>query len=369
MSRTAVLVSGGVDSSLALSLAVEAARAAAPTGEGEVFALTMRHLPEELVGDRVGSCCSPRQIALARRLANRLNVPHFVLDMREDFHAHVMQPTGAGLAAGETPNPCVLCNERVKLGRLVEEALALGAETIVTGHYARLAPPLVPGGPPRIRRAADPARDQSYFLYRLAGEVRRRLRFPLGDFTKDETRAAAAARGIPAANEPDSNGVCFAPGGDFRAALAAEFPEAFESGPVFVGPSPAGRHAGLATLTVGKRRGVGAVDSRAAAGRRLYVREITGRAAVLAERSELEVQEIAVADWTLEGGVELPGRFLCQVRARTAARPATIEPDGAHLRVRFDEPVFAPAPGQAAVLYDGDVIVGGGRIVRARRDG
>lgn len=348
MARVAVALSGGVDSSVTLLLLHEAGH--------DVFGITMKHLPAELAGDRVGSCCSPTAVAAAGRLCARLGVPHYVFDLEREFAEEVMAPTARAYAEGRTPNPCVLCNRRVKLGALERRAAALGSERMATGHYARLEGR-------RLFRAVDATRDQSYFLYRLRPDVRARLLFPLGALTKDEVRERARAAGIEAGNAPDSQDVCFAPGGDFSVAFRRFAPSALEPGPVVDGEGrEVGRHGGLGTLTVGQRRGLGALRTNRP-GERLYVRALdpSRNAAVVGERPVADA--FAVGECVIDEDV--PASFEAGVRVRSQADAVScrVRREGESVRVVTEAPVAAVTPGQSAVFYDGDRVLGGGFIL------
>ncbi len=343
MSRIAVAVSGGVDSSVALLLLHEAGH--------DVFGITMKHLPAEMAGDRVGSCCAPSAVAAAGRLAARLGVPHYVFDLEREFAEAVMAPTARTYAGGRTPNPCVLCNERVKLAALERRAAALGAELFATGHYARLE-----GS--RLLRAVDASRDQSYFLYRVAAASRARLRFPLGELHKDEVRAKARAAGLEMSDNPDSQDVCFAPGGDFSAAFQRFAPEALEPGPVVNEAGEAlGRHAGIGRLTIGQRRGLGIPTGSPA-----YVRSLDAETRTAVVGARPEARAFTVLDALFDEDVPTAFSAVVRVRSQHAGVRCAVERAGTEARVRLDEPVVGVTPGQSAVFYDGERVLGGGFI-------
>jgi tRNA-specific 2-thiouridylase len=351
-------MSGGVDSSVAAALMVD---------EGhEVIGLTMRLY--DASGDeqrgRGGTCCSPAEVDLARRACVQLSVPHYVVDERERFTAEVIDPFVRDYIAGRTPNPCTRCNQHIKFGPLLARASALGADVMVTGHYARL-------DDGALRRGADPSKDQSYFLFAMGDEARRRVRFPLGSWTKEEVRAHARARGLPAADAADSQELCFVPGGDHgavverRAAQLGLSAEAMAPGPVVDETGEVvGDHDGIHRVTIGQRRGF-----RTRGTERRYVLSVLPASRTLvvgAERghtTSLQIGELQRLSLREDSGTR---RALVQVRHRGTAEPATIRWEGTSAVVDFDPPVDAAAPGQAAVVYDGDEVLAGGWITAVR---
>jgi tRNA-specific 2-thiouridylase len=369
-----VAMSGGVDSSIAAARMVAAGH--------DVVGLTMQLY--DASGDpqrgRGGTCCSPAEVDMARRVCAQLGIPHYTVDERERFRDAVIDDFARTYAAGRTPNPCVRCNQHVKFGPLLARAALLGAERLVTGHYAR-----VEDGPagPVLRRAADASKDQSYFLFAMGREALAKVWFPLGDATKDDVRDEARALGLPNADAPDSQEICFVPGGDHGEVVRARIEAlgldaaALEPGPVVdQAGQPLGTHTGLHRVTVGQRRGL-----QIAGTARKYVLHVLPetRTVVAGEREALAVRELEVDDVqplapelaTLRAG---DGRgagggaaVAVQWRHRGEARPARIEPTPSGLRVRFEAPVEAVAPGQAAVVYAGDQVWGGGFIARTHR--
>ncbi len=352
--RVVCAMSGGVDSSMAAALMVD---------EGhEVIGLTMRLYDassDERRG-RGGTCCSPAEVDLARRACAELGVPHYVVDERERFTASVIDPFVRDYAAGRTPNPCTRCNQHIKFGPLLARARALGADVLVTGHYAR-----IEDG--RLYRGADPAKDQSYFLFAMGEDARASVRFPLGTWTKDAVRDQARARGLPAADAPDSQELCFVPGGDHGAVVQRRATElglsiaGLEGGPVVDERGEVvGEHDGVHRVTIGQRRGF-----RTRGTEKRYVLSVipeTRTVVVGATRGRtagLTIGELQRLRWRDPSG---RAAAHVQVRHRGVAEPATIEYSGTSATVRFDPPVDAAAPGQAAVVYDGDEIVAGGWI-------
>ncbi len=349
-------MSGGVDSAVAAALARDAGY--------EVVGVTLRlwageEDPSAHTGQR--RCCSVADLADARAAADALGVRHYVLNFEERFRRDVVDHFVAEYAAGRTPNPCVRCNDSLKFGALLERTRAFGADVLVTGHYARVD---LGGARPRLLRARDAAKDQSYVLYPVLGRDLRLLRFPLGELTKQEVRALARRYGLPNADKRDSEELCFVPGNDYRAFLQQRLDPC--PGTIVDREGHAlGRHEGVWGFTVGQRKGLPAV------GERHYVTEIRpDEALVVVDREDgllaraAELEEMVFAPgWPRDGAcVEARPRY------RAAPSPATLDlgPDGA-VRVRFDLPQRALAPGQALVCYDGDELVGGGTIARVER--
>lgn len=352
MSRGVVAVglSGGVDSSAAVALLLEAGY--------ECVGVTMRHLPAEMAN----SCCSLEAVVDARRVAKRLGVPHYLVDVEEPFREHVMAPFEEAYLAGTTPNPCAACNRYIKFGRLWEWARSQGADYLATGHYARV---VEHNGRHELWRGADRGKDQSYILYTLTEEDLAHILFPLGDMTKPEVRAYAAARGLTTASKPDSQELCFVAGNDYRAYLRAQRPDAVRPGRIVdTGGRILGDHEGVAFYTVGQRRGLGV-----AAPIPLYVVSVDAGAneVVVGSRAEAMASRVRVVD-VVRAARSDPGplRVEVQVRAHGAVKPAWWMPlpdDAAS--VRFEQPEWGVTPGQIAVAYEGDRVAAGGRIAEA----
>jgi tRNA (5-methylaminomethyl-2-thiouridylate)-methyltransferase len=352
--RIVVAMSGGVDSSTAAAVLVDAGY--------EVVGATLRLYDASGTARSIGGrCCGPRDIEDARATAAHLGIPHHVIDESKAFQASVIDDFVAEHHAGRTPNPCVRCNEHLKFGPLLAFADAVGAAALATGHYARLLPN---GDGVALSRARDSDKDQSYFLFGVRPEVLARVRFPLGDKTKEEVRALARRFDLPNADKPDSQQICFIPDGDHVAFVAARG-----------GAGPAGRiiddatgaevgtHGGTHAFTVGQRRGVPA----SADGRRFVLRIDPGSGEVrVGARERLGCDSLRVGDvrWLDAGAGAAPLRCAVQIRHHAEAAPAWVEPsaDGSTL-VRFDEPAFGVAPGQVAVFYAlDDRVLGGGWI-------
>jgi tRNA-specific 2-thiouridylase len=356
--RILTALSGGVDSAVAAALLTEQGH--------EVVAAHLR-TGVESSGEAAGgarSCCGADDARDAREVAARLGMPFYVVDVREAFREEVLDPFAAAYAAGLTPNPCVACNRGVKLGRLLELARGLGAEQVATGHYARVEPGAA--GRWRLRRARDTRKDQTYVLHALSQAQLAQACFPLADLTKEEVRARARALGLPVAEKRDSQELCFVPTGDVRAYLAGTAAGRGAPGTfVDADGSVVGTHAGAAGFTRGQRRGLPALGSPR------YVRSVDPvRGEVhLAERGALEDVAVEVAGlvWTDEAEPEAGTAFEVEVQVRHAQRPVAARltaSGGGRAAVRFAEPLFAAAPGQALVAWRGDAVLCGGPIVR-----
>jgi len=362
MARVAVAMSGGVDSAVAAALLVEQGH--------EVVGLTMNLWPHWLPpadeGFRV--CCGAGAIADARAVAQRLGIRHYVLNLRAEFERAVIDTFCDEYARGRTPNPCIACNRAVKFSLLLGKVRAMGLDRLATGHYARVrCDPH--SGRYMLLRARDEQKDQSYVLYALGQEQLRSLLFPVGEFTKPQVREAARRLGLPVAEKPDSQEICFVPRGRYWQVVARRRPEAARPGPILDRRGRhLGTHAGLGRFTIGQRRGLGV-----AAGRPLYVVDIdpATNAVVVGTEEELLVREIVAREVNWIGGEAPHGPLRVTARVRHAGRevPATAWVDRTGgLRVRFDQPQRAAAPGQAVTLYAGEVVLGGGVIERARPD-
>nr|MDQ6916163.1 tRNA 2-thiouridine(34) synthase MnmA [Actinomycetota bacterium] len=327
----------------------------AARGSGDVVAVTLE-LWADREHDAEGSCCSASAVRGARGLAQRMGIPHFTLDLREEFRAGVVAPFLDDHAAGLTPNPCIRCNGHVRLDAMLDLADRLGAGALGTGHYARL---VDDGAGPLLRAAADPAKDQSYMLAATAPATLARLRFPLGDLTKPQVRALAADADLPVADKRDSQDLCFLAGTD-RAAFLARHGGLRPHGGEIVdrGGRVLGRHRGHTGYTVGQRKGLGVAASEP-----LYVLATDARAnrVVVGRREELRRDHVTVRAATL---LRDPARVdRVKLRYRSCPLPCRVldaPAPGRHARLRLalGEPVDGAAPGQTAVLLDGETIVG-----------
>jgi tRNA-specific 2-thiouridylase len=346
--RVAVAMSGGVDSAVAL---VEAQAAGL-----EAVGVTLRLWTDPAGPDGERSCCSPAAVVAARETCHALGVPHFTLDLREPFRHAVVAPFVSSYGRGETPNPCIRCNGSFRFQALLAFARRVGAARLATGHYARLREHR---GRLLLARGADPAKDQSYMLARLDPSRLDRLWFPLGDRTKEETRARASEAGLAAARRPESQEACFLAGGDYRGFLERHGLAA-EQGPIVdESGRELGRHGGFWRFTPGQRRGL-----RVATGEPLYAVETRPRTntVVVGPRGSLARATVDVAPGRLFVPV---AKVEAKLRHRSPATPARVEPAGRGFRVSLDRPAFGVAPGQAAVLYEDDVVVGAGLIASA----
>jgi tRNA-specific 2-thiouridylase len=357
MVRIVVGMSGGVDSSVAAAMLTEAGH--------EVIGVTLRTARWEEPADdtaRFGACCSSAAAGGARTVARQLGIRHYLLNHEREFGDTVVADFVAEYRAGRTPSPCVVCNREVKFGTLLRRALAWQADAVATGHYARIGRDPA-SGRFLLSRGRDPAKDQSYFLWPLRQAQLARARFPVGELTKAEVRAAARARGLATSDAPESHELCFVPG-DYRDFLRSRAPDAFAPGPIL---DEAGRqvgvHAGLGAYTVGQRRGLGA----AAGAARFVLRLDPVRNAVVVGGGErLLTERLIAADVNLIAIERLtaPLGVQARIRHRAPCVPAVLAPAGPDTaEVRFDRPQRAVTPGQSVVFYDGDLVIGGGRIV------
>lgn len=348
MSRVVVAMSGGVDSSVAAAMIAEQG--------GEVVGVTLA-----LAGD-ASRCCSLADTDDARRVAERLGIRFYVANYRDRFRSEVIEAFADEYLAGRTPIPCVACNQRFKFHHLMERAAALGAERVATGHYARVERDAATGRQ-RLLRGRDRNKDQSYYLFDLSQAQLARIEFPLGELAKPEVRERARKLGLRTAEKPESQEICFVPDGDYARVVEAIRPERLPGEGEIVDElgRVLGRHAGIHHFTVGQRRGLGLSSAR-----RLYVKRIDAarnRVVVAGVESlgsaSARLERVA---WIAGAAPEGPVRASVQVRYRHEGAPARIEPAGEGARVVFDAPVRAVAPGQAAVFYDGDEVLGGGWI-------
>ena len=363
----AVAMSGGVDSSTV---------AAMLRAEGHsIIGLTMQLWNQRRLAGRegmpeqvTGRCCSLDDVYDARRVAQHLSIPYYVVNHEERFERDVVRPFVAEYLSGRTPIPCSLCNNHLKFDQLLVVARQIGADYVATGHYARVEQDEARGRW-LLRRPADRSKDQTYFLFGLTQEQLSRTLFPLGEMTKPEVRELARKHGLALAEKPDSQEICFVPGGDYKRFIDAYLAESGEALPDTAGElvttngEVIGEHAGIHNFTVGQRKGLGV-----ATGSPLYVIQINGaeKQVVVGGDENLYSRTLRARRVNLISvdGLHQPMRVTVKIRHRHEPAAATIEQTGEdEIVATFDEPQRAITPGQAAVFYDGDVVAGGGWIV------
>ena len=358
--RVVVGMSGGVDSSVAAWLLKE---------EGwEVIGVTMKLWPQDCMTRAEDKCCGPQAIADARNVANTLGIPHYVIDEAVPFERLVIDYFADEYRAGRTPNPCVMCNEKLKFGNLWDKATALGAAYIATGHYASIEHVRADnsvGGAPILRKGLDPRKDQSYFLFSLRDEQLSRALFPLGSLTKEEIRGIARNLGLKVADKEDSQEICFVPGKDYKAFLKDRFEdrgESFQPGGFYdLDGNHLGNHEGIEFFTIGQRKGLpgGAPTPR-------YVIDIdasSGRV-ILGSEGDLLCEQFTVnrTNWHVEAPAT-PRHIQVKVRhGHTGDLAKVVAGENDTAIIRPLKPLRAVTPGQAAVFYDGDRVIGGGWI-------
>ncbi len=355
--RVVVAMSGGVDSATAAWLL--------KSRGFDVVGITMRVYSGD---DGSDGCCSAALADDARRVASQVGVAHYVVDVTGVFAATVIASFCREYRRGRTPNPCLVCNTRIKFGALAEQARRLEASYLATGHYAR-----TDYSPTRRRylllKGADPQKDQSYALYGLTQEQLAFALFPLGPYTKDEVRALARTAGLPVADKPESQEICFVPDGDYLRLVRERAPEALRPGPIVDRRGRRlGTHRGVAAYTVGQRRGLGLTGPEP-----FYVLGVDAEAntVLVGTRSELLVAGLVAQDcnWIAQARIDRPVRATAKIRYRAPEVGCVLEPAGpGRVVARFDRPQLAVAPGQAAVFYQGDLVLGGGTIERPLHD-
>jgi tRNA-specific 2-thiouridylase len=342
--RTAVAMSGGVDSAVTLLKA----------GEGAV-GVTLRLWLDPNGPDAERACCSPRAVIAARELCHRRGLPHVTLDLRDEFRRAVVKPFIRGYARGETPNPCIQCNGGFRFAELLAFAKRVGAARLATGHYARI---VERDGQLLLARAADDTKDQSYMLARLDPRHLERIWFPLGGQMKTQTRAEAESAGLEAAQRAESQEACFLAGDDYRAFLGRHGLAAEAGALVDEAGAAVGAHDGFWRFTPGQRRGLGVSATEP-----MFALETDAKTntVVIGPRASLAKTRVSA-----RGRLFAPAaRVTAKLRYRSPAIAATVEPSEGGFRLQLDEPAFGVARGQAAVLYDGDVVVGSGLVTSA----
>jgi len=366
-----VAMSGGVDSSVAAALLKDQGH--------NVIGITLQVWPEGAESDGQG-CCSIDAVEDARRVANKLGIPHYVMNLREEFERSVIQDFIDEYAEGRTPNPCVRCNEHVKFRTLLDRAIALGADYLATGHYARVIEDS--DGLFHLHRAENPAKDQSYVLYMLGQEELSRILFPLASLTKDETREIARRYDLNVWSKPDSQEVCFVTKGNVKDFLTERRPELARVGNIVnLEGKVVGEHTGTAGFTIGQRKGLGIAASEP-----LYVVDINAKTneIIVGPLAALMVSSVIVGElqWVAQRPPATVMAVTCKVRYNMPTVPALFRlyekasgptdkrngfGSGDLWELRFENPERAPTPGQAAVFFSGDEVIGGGTIEKVVR--
>jgi tRNA-specific 2-thiouridylase len=352
--RIVVAMSGGVDSSVAAALLAEAGH--------EVIGLSMQLYDQRDGEAGYGSCCSLDDLHDAGRVARRLNIPHYIVNFEREFQRTVVSNFVSEYVAGRTPIPCAHCNSDLKFATLLDRSMAYGADVVATGHYARIG--IDPeNGRHVLRRGLDAAKDQTYFLFSLTQEQLSHASFPVGDLSKDTVRDVARRLGLPVAEKPDSQEICFVPDGDYAAFIERKTGD-LESGGAIVTPSGEvlGHHGGVHRFTVGQRKGLGV-----AAAEPMYVLQLrpAEKTVVVGRRSELDRTSLTASqvNWIAGSAPVGPLPVTAQIRHRHQPAAGTVRAlDGNRASMAFDAPVTAITPGQAVVFYDSDIVVGGGWI-------
>ena len=353
--RVAVALSGGVDSSVSALLLKRQGH--------DVVGITLQQWPrgDEQEAARHGGCCSLSAVEDARRVATLLDIPYYVWNLEREFGERVIEPFHRAYLDGRTPNPCLRCNTFVRFDLMLDRVLGLGFDAMATGHYARVLD--APDGEPQLHRGADPQKDQSYVLHRLGTDRLRHLIFPLGELRKPEVRAIARDAGLPVAAKPDSMELCFIPRGETARYLERRLPVA--AGEIRdTSGRTLGAHRGTALYTVGQRSGLGALSDPGP----WYVVAIDAarNRLTVGRREDLARPRIEVEDMTFIGR-PLDRPTVCEAQLRSHAAPSSgVFHPGEMPRIELDEAFLGPAPGQAAVLYEGTRVLGGGTIVPPR---
>lgn len=347
-------MSGGVDSSVAALLLKE---------QGYTVTGMMLRLWSEAGKEDSNRCCTPDAVGQARRVAAKLDIPFYVIDAKEIFRQTVVGAFLEGYARGETPNPCLVCNRQIRWEFLLNHALALGADFMATGHYVRKR--VTAEGRQELLRGIDPSKDQSYVLHVLSQEKLARALFPVGDYPKTEIRRLAEAAGLAVAKRPDSQDLCFLAGEDYRGFLQRHAPEILQPGEIVRRSGQViGRHSGLPNYTIGQRKGLGIASAVP-----LYViaKDAVTNRLIVGDADELGSRSLLAGNLHWTSGIAPQTPFRAEVKSRYTAQaaPAVVTPlsAGRQAAVVFDTPQRDLTPGQAAVFYQDEVVLGGGAIL------
>lgn len=352
--KVIVAMSGGVDSSVTAALLLE---------EGyEVIGITMRLMGPDEEGNRERNCCGLEAVEEARQVAEMLEIPHYVLDFEDEFEKEVVEYFCREYSRGRTPNPCILCNQKLKFGKLLEKAKGLGIDLVASGHYARVTYDNARGRY-LLKKGVDRVKDQSYVLFNLTQEQLGHILLPLGGLEKKEVRERAKELGLKVHDRPDSQEICFISDGDYGSFLRKRMPEIMEPGPIIDREGKVlGQHKGIHLFTIGQRRGL-----RIAAGKPLYVISINRekRTIIVGGDEDIYRSELIAADvnWIAMDRLIRPISVKAKIRYRHSPAEATLIPLwGGEVKVRFSSSQKAITPGQAVVFYKGEEVIGGGWI-------
>ena len=355
--RVVVGMSGGVDSSAAAAVLIEQGY--------DVIGITLKLWPQDCVSRAEDKCCGPQAVMDARSVSSKLKIPYYLVDESEDFQSQVIQYFADEYKAGRTPNPCVMCNEKLKFGTLIDRARQLGADLIATGHYARVHPN-EDGSRMLLKRGLDPRKDQSYFLFSLRQELLRHILFPLGELTKDESRDVARDCSLRTADKEESMEICFVPDNDYKGFLTkANLAETHQGDIVDVEGKVLGKHDGIEFYTIGQRKGLGISSPNP-----LYVLELDAEKnqVIVGPAEALDKQSFLMdrCNWIPFEDLESPIQATVKIRYNHPGCDATIRPvDKYTARVDLHTAQRAITPGQACVVYQDDLVVGGGWIRKA----